>query len=108
VPFQATKRERKRGRDLRWTLRGMPAPEWVAENWPASATILAVRCKGVREGEPIENSWHWPGVTQLKEDAHHYREPNGLRIQATLRSLAIGLANPPSTACICSPWACPL
>jgi hypothetical protein len=116
APFQASKRERKRGRDLTWTLRGMPAPEWVAENWPGSATILAVRCKGVREGEPvdetryyvtslrttakallqhvrdrwsIENSWHWHRDTQLKEDAHRYREPNGVRILATLRSLAM-------------------
>ena len=56
-------------------------------NWPGSATILAVRCKGRRDGKPvdetryyvtslrttatallqhvrdrwsIENSWHWP------------------------------------------------
>jgi hypothetical protein len=114
--FEWSHRERRRGRDLRWRLRGMPAPEWVAENWPGSATILAVRCKGVRDGEPvdethyyvtslrstakallqyvrdqwsIENSWHWPRDTQLREDAHRYREPNGVRIMATLRSLAI-------------------
>jgi len=94
----------------------MPAPEWVAENWPCSATILAVRCKGIRDGEPIdethnyvtslrttakallqhvrdrwsiENSWHWPRDTQLKEDDHRYRELNGVRILATLRSLAM-------------------
>jgi hypothetical protein len=116
TPYEWSHRERRRGRDLRWTLRGMPAPEWVAENWPGSATILAVRCKGIREGEPvdethyyvtslratakallqhvrdrwsIENSWHWPRDTQLREDAHRYREPNGVRILATLRSLAM-------------------
>lgn len=125
VPFQASKRERKRGRDLNWTLRGMPAPPWMIKNWPGSATILAVRCKGVREGKPvdeirycviaertyrcvtslrtaatallqhvrdrwsIENSWHWPRDTQLREDAHRYRETNGVRIMATLRSLAM-------------------
>ena len=123
--FETSRRERKRGRDLRWTLRGMPAPEWVTENWPGSATILAVRCKGIREGEPIdetryyvfaertdrcdtslrataktllqhvrdrwsiENSWHWPRDTQLREDAHRYREVNGVQILATLRSLAM-------------------
>ena len=111
--YEWSHRERRRSRDLRWTLRGMPAPEWVAENWPGSATILAVRCKGVREGEPIdenvtslrttakallqhvrdrwsiENSWHWPRDTQLKEDAHRYRESNGVQILATLRSLAM-------------------
>jgi hypothetical protein len=43
TPWQASNRERKRGRDLTWTLRGMPAPEWVVENWPGSTTILAVR-----------------------------------------------------------------
>jgi predicted transposase YbfD/YdcC len=116
VPFQASKRERKRGRDLTWTLRSLPAPPWVIENWSGSATILAVRCKGVREGKlvdeilyyvtslrtaatallqhvrdrwSIENSWHWPRDTQLREDAHRYRESNGVRIMATLRSLAM-------------------
>jgi hypothetical protein len=37
----------------------------------------------------IENSWHWPRDTQLREDAHRYRESNGVRILATLRSLAM-------------------
>jgi len=116
TPWQASKRERKRGRDLTWTLRGMPAPAWVVENWPGSATILEVRCKGTRDGKrvdetryyvsslrtgaeallqhvrdrwSIENSWHWPRDTQLREDAHRYRESNGVRIMATLRSLAM-------------------
>ena len=116
APFQASTRERKRGRELTWSLRGMPAPPWVVENWPSSATILSVRCKGIREGKPvdethyyvtslrttarallqhvrdrwsIENSWHWPRDTQLREDAHRYRESNGVRILATLRSLAM-------------------
>ena len=95
----------------------MPSPAWVMENWPGSATILAVRCKGIREGKSvdvvthyyvsglrtgtgallqhvrdrwsIENSWHWPRDTQLREDAHRYREANGVQIMATLRSLAM-------------------
>lgn len=94
----------------------MPAPEWVVENWRGSATIMAVRCKGVREGKPIdetrfnvtslrttakallqyvrdrwsfENSCHWPRDNQLREDAHRCRESNGVRILATLRSLAM-------------------
>ncbi len=114
--FECSHRERKRGRDLTWTLRGMPAPEWVTENWPGSATILAVRCKGRRDGKQIdetrytvtslrttatallqhvrerwsiENSWHWPRDTQLKEDDHRYSETNGAQIMATLRSLAM-------------------
>jgi hypothetical protein len=46
--FERRHRERKRGRDLRWMLRGMPTPEWDAENCPGSATAMAVRCKGIR------------------------------------------------------------
>jgi hypothetical protein len=125
APLQTSKRERKHGRDITWTLRAMPAPEWVVENWPGSATVIAVRGKGIRDGKPtdetryyvfaertyrcdtslrtgaeallrhvrdrwsIENSWHWPRDTQLKEDAHRYREANGVQIMATLRSLAM-------------------
>ena len=39
--------------------------------------------------QSIENSWHWPRDTQLGEDAHRYREVNGVQIMATLRSLAM-------------------
>ena len=38
---------------------------------------------------PERIPWHWPRDTQLKEDAHRYREPNGVGILATLRSLAM-------------------
>jgi predicted transposase YbfD/YdcC len=116
IPWRTSKREIRRGRDITWTLRAMPAPEWVMEQWPGSATIIAVRTHGTREGKPqdetryyvtslrtaakallqhvrdrwsIENSWHWPRDTQLREDAHRYRESNGVRIMATLRSLAM-------------------
>jgi hypothetical protein len=54
TPWQANKRERERGRAHTWTLRGMPAPAWVMENWPSSATILALRRKGIREGKPFD------------------------------------------------------
>jgi hypothetical protein len=37
----------------------------------------------------IENSWHWVRYVPLGEDAHRYRENNGVQILATLRSLAI-------------------
>ncbi|MCX5960567.1 MAG: ISAs1 family transposase [Cyanobacteria bacterium] len=116
TPWQASNRERKSGRDLTWTLRSMPAPEWVVENLQRSATILAARCKGARDGKSvddtrytvsslrtsakglikhvrdrwsIENSWHWARDTQLREDAHRYRETNGVQTMATLRSLAM-------------------
>ena len=54
APWQASRRERKRGRDLTWSLRGMPAPDWVMENWPGSAAILAVRCKGLRHSKDVD------------------------------------------------------
>ena len=86
------------------------------EQWPGSATIIAVRSQGSRDGKPtdetrfyvtsfrtgatallqhirdrwsIENSWHWVQDVPLREDAHRYRENNGVQILATLRSLAI-------------------
>jgi len=107
----------KRGRDITWDLRAMPAPEWVVEQWPGSATIIAVRSHGIRDNKPqdetryyvtslrtgakalllrhvrdrwsIENSWHWVGDVPLREDGHRYREDNGVQILAILRSLAI-------------------
>lgn len=114
--FKASKHEVGHGRDITWTLRGMPAPDWVIENWPGSATVVEVRSQGRRDGMTvdetryyvtslrtsasallrhvrdrwsIENCWHWPRDTQLREDAHRYREANGVRILASLRSLAL-------------------
>jgi hypothetical protein len=114
--LRTSKRERSHGRDNTWTLLGMLAPEWVVENWLGSATLIAVRSKGKRNGMlidetrhyvmslrtsseallrhlrdrwSIENSWHWPRDTQLGEDLHRYREVNGAQIMATLRSLAM-------------------
>ncbi|MFM9103025.1 MAG: ISAs1 family transposase [Cyanobium sp.] len=116
IPWCASRREVKRGRDITWDLRAMQAPEWVVEHWPGSATIIAVRSHGIRDGKPadetrydvtslrttakallqhvrdrwsIENSWHWVRDVPLREDAHRYRESNGVQILATLRSLAI-------------------
>jgi predicted transposase YbfD/YdcC len=86
------------------------------EQRPGSATIIAVRTHGTREGKPqdetryyvsslrtgakallkaipqrwsIENSWHWVRDVPLREDVHRYREDNGVQILATLRSMAI-------------------
>lgn len=118
VAWRASRDELDHGRDITWTLRAMPAPEWVVEQWPGSATIIAVRSQGVRAGTSvdetrdlgtrlrtgakillrhvrqrwlIENSWHWVRNTQLWEDAHRYREENGVQILATLRSTAINV-----------------
>ena len=43
----------------------------------------------VRDRWSIENAWHWPRDTQLREDAHRYRETNGVQIMVALRSLAM-------------------
>ena len=43
----------------------------------------------VRDRWSIENSWHWVRDVPLREDAHRYRQTNGVQILATLRSLAI-------------------
>jgi hypothetical protein len=88
----------------------------VVEQCPGSAKIIAVRCNGIRDGKPqdetryyvtsprtgakallwhvrnlwsIENSWHCVCNVPLREDAHRYREFNGLQILATHRNLAI-------------------
>ena len=43
----------------------------------------------IRQRWSIENSWHWVRDVPLREDAHRYRENNGVQILATLRSMAI-------------------
>jgi hypothetical protein len=43
----------------------------------------------IRQRWSIENSWHSVRDVPLREDAHRYREFDGVQILATLRSLAI-------------------
>ena len=38
LPWRARKHGLAHGRAITWTLRAMPAPEWVVEHWPGSAT----------------------------------------------------------------------
>ena len=45
--------------------------------------------RAIRQRWSIKNSWHWVRDVPLQEDAHCYREENGVQIQATLRSMAI-------------------
>jgi hypothetical protein len=52
IPWRSSKREIKRGSDITWELRAMPALEWVMEQWPGSATSIAVRSHGMCEGKP--------------------------------------------------------
>ena len=56
IPWRTSKREIKRGRDITWDLRAMPAPEWVMEQWAGSATIISVRSHGTREGKPQDET----------------------------------------------------
>ena len=37
----------------------MLAPEWVMEQWPVSATIIAVRTHGTREGKPQDETRYY-------------------------------------------------
>ena len=43
----------------------------------------------MRQRWAIENRWHWVRDVPLREEAHRYREGNGVQILATLSSLAI-------------------
>ena len=51
---KASNRERKRRRDLSWTLLHMAALEW--ENRSGSATNLVVLCKCTRDGRPVDET----------------------------------------------------
>ena len=44
-----------------------------------------------RERWSIENSWHWVRDTQLRKDAHRYRECNGVQVLAALLTMALNL-----------------
>ncbi|MFM7640847.1 MAG: hypothetical protein ACKO45_04770 [Cyanobium sp.] len=45
----------------------MPAPEWVMEQWPGSATIIAVRSHGTRDGTPQDETRYY--VSSLRTGA---------------------------------------
>jgi hypothetical protein len=45
----------------------VPAPEWVEENWPGSARVIAVRSKGKRNGKFIGETRD--SVTSLRTSA---------------------------------------
>ena len=67
IPWRTSKREIKRGRGITWELRAMPAPGWVVEQWPGSATIIAVRSHGTREGKPQDETRYY--VTRWRTGA---------------------------------------
>jgi len=45
----------------------------------------------VRDRWSIETSWQWVRDTQLREDAHRYRERNGVQVLAGLLTMALNL-----------------
>jgi hypothetical protein len=56
IPWRTSKREVTRERDITWDLRAMPVPEWVMEQWPGSATVIAVRGHGISEGKAVDET----------------------------------------------------
>ena len=67
IPWPTSRREVKRGHDITWTLRAMPAPAWVMEQWPDGATIIAVRSDGLRDGKPTDETRYY--VSSLRTGA---------------------------------------
>ena len=48
----------------------MPTPEWVVEQWPGSATVIAVRVKGSREGKPTDETRDYLGLAEILSPSH--------------------------------------
>lgn len=119
IPFTATDRETKHGRDTLWVLRAKEAPEHIKANWPGSAWIAEVITttmtrKGerravhhrfitsirtspdallrlIRQRWSIENEWHWARDAQLGEDAHRYANRTGAPVFSFLRTIVMNL-----------------
>lgn len=51
----------------------MPVPAWVMEYWPCRATMLVVRCKGIREGKPVDETRYF--VSSLRTGAEALLQP---------------------------------
>jgi hypothetical protein len=58
---------------LTWMPWDVPAPAWVMENWPGRATMLALRCKGIREGKPVDETRKY--VSSLRTGAEALQQP---------------------------------
>jgi predicted transposase YbfD/YdcC len=119
IPFVASDREKRHGRDTVWALRAREAPEHIKANWPGSAWIVEVTTdtlsrKGnrsvrrhlfltsvrttpqallrlIRQRWSIENEWHWARDAQLGEDAHRYANRIGAPVFAFLRTIVMNL-----------------
>jgi hypothetical protein len=40
----------------------------VVENWPGSATVIAVRGKGIRDGKPIDETRYYVKSAHQRQD----------------------------------------
>ena len=119
IPFTATDRRKRHGRDTVWELRAREAPEHIKANWPGSAWIVEMTTttathKGkrapvrhlfltsirtnpdallrlIRQRWSIENEWHWARDAQLHEDAHRYADRTGVAVFSFLRTIVMNL-----------------
>jgi predicted transposase YbfD/YdcC len=119
IPFMASDREKRHGRDTVWELRAREALEHIKANWPCSAWIVelitdTLTHKGqrsmrlhlfltsvrttpqallrlIRQRWSIENEWHWARDAQLGEDAHRYANRIGAPVFAFLRTVVMNL-----------------
>ncbi len=53
----------------------MPPPEWVVEQWPGSATIIAVRSHGIRDGKPTDETPTTSNVVRPVGPIHQGAQP---------------------------------
>ncbi len=77
LPWETSHHEVGHGRGITWTLRAMPAPAWVSDQWPGSAMIIAVRSQGVRDGQPVDETRYY--VTSLR-DVTPFIGPGAMRV----------------------------
>ncbi len=91
VLWEVSHHEVDHGRDIFWTLRAMPAPDWVIEQWPGCATIIAVRSQGTRDGRPVDETLYYVTTLQTSANAllsvvsHHVVQRGDQLIEPLLR-----------------------
>ena len=115
-PVDISESESGHGRSVTLTLRAMEATDAIRDRWPEISWILELHSTGSRDGKPfdhrhyflsnlrtsqaallrlvrqrwsIENSWHWVRDVLLGEDAHLYKQRNGVQVLSILRTTAM-------------------
>jgi len=59
IRWRTSGRQLSRGRDITWSLRALPPPYRVVQQWPGSAPHIAVRSHGFRLGKPTNQTRSW-------------------------------------------------